>query len=128
MSHPRHHSYTIFLLDAGGALLSMLFLVVVYVFDAVFGMPKDIVEKFICIAVFCCMFSSGVFLMKPAHWPLYLIFVAIVNSAYCLFTLYHVLNNYGSLTLTGRTYFFGELVVIFLLSVYEMYLARCARR
>ena len=110
----------IFLLDAIGALVSILFLFLVYAFDKYFGMPADVIKIFIWIATFCFGYSAIVYYLKPSNWRLYLKIIAGVNMAYCLYTIYHVIQNKDTLTQLGYLYFIPEIVVIIILSIYEL--------
>ena len=102
----------IFLLDAIGAFVSIVFLILVYSFNDFFGMPKSVTKTFICIATAFFIYSTTVFLIKPVKWQFYLKIIASLNICYCLFTIYHVIQNLDILTLYGLTYFIAEILVI----------------
>jgi hypothetical protein len=117
---------SIFLLDAVGAAFSILLLFLVYRFENFFGMPKNIITFFIGIASICFIYSTTIYLVSPSNWKFYLKIIAGLNFSYCLFTLFHVIKNYDSLTLYGLIYFIAEIIVILLLSSFELLIARKA--
>jgi hypothetical protein len=119
MQKPKGHN--IFLLDALGALSSIAFLFLLYAFDEFFGMPKSVIKIFICIAAVFFVYSSITYMVKPANWRFYLRIIAVLNICYCLFTAYHMLQNSSKLTLYGYLYFVGEVLIILLLAIYELY-------
>ena len=51
----------------------------------------------------------------------------LLNISYCLFTFYHLLQNLDNLTLYGYYYFIAEILVILILSTYELKNARKTR-
>jgi phosphatidylserine synthase len=116
--------YQLFLIDAIEALVSILLLWVIYLFDEFFGMPPGILKLFMCIASCCLVYSTTVYLIRPTHWKLYLKIIAGMNLAYCLITIHQTVQNWESLTLYGRPYFIVEIIVILALSAYEINYAR----
>jgi len=116
------------LVDAIGAGVSVLSLLIPYTFEELFGMPKSVVRVFIGIAIFCAIYSTTVYLSNTANWRFYLSIVAIVNLAYCLFTVYHVLQHASALTLIGVLYFVTEVLIILTLAVIELRVSRTPPR
>ena len=114
----------IFLLDAVGAVASIIFLSFLYYFDDFFGMPKSVIKIFLGIATAFFIYSSTTYFIKPINWQFYLKIIAALNICYCLFTFYHILQNLKTLTLYGHTYFVAEILVILLLLTYELKNAR----
>jgi hypothetical protein len=86
-------------------------------------MPQQIISLFISIAFLFFLYSTLVYFIHPIKWRSYLKIIAILNSGYCLFTLYHVFLSYEHLTVYGLLYFLGEVLVILLLSSYELHQA-----
>lgn len=119
--------HRIFLLDAVGAFVSIFFLILVFAFDDFFGMPKSVTKIFICIATVFFIYSTTTFLIKPIKWQFYLKIIASLNIGYCLYTIYHILQNLDTLTLYGLTYFIAEILVIIILSIFELKNARKQR-
>lgn len=114
----------IFLVDAIGAVVSLLSLLIPYTFDELFGMPKSVVSTFISIAIVYSIYSTTVYLTNPSKWKMYLIIIAILNISYCLFTIYHIFNNLITITLLGHLYFAVEILIIFTLSLFELKIGR----
>jgi peptidoglycan/LPS O-acetylase OafA/YrhL len=110
----------IFLLDGLGALISIIFLGVLYFYENFFGMPKEIVKIFIVIALCLMTFSLSVYLFNPKNWRSLLKVVITLNLSYCLYTLYHVFQNRKELTIYGLLYFMGEILVIILICWLEV--------
>lgn len=114
----------IFLVDAIGAVVSALSLLIPFSFVELFGMPKSIVSIFISIAIVYSIYSTIVYLTNPSKWKMYLIIIAILNISYCLFTVYHIFNNLNTITLLGYLYFAGEILIVLTLSIFELKLGR----
>ncbi|MFN5308217.1 MAG: hypothetical protein ACK5C0_02030 [Candidatus Kapaibacterium sp.] len=114
---------TIFLVDAIGAFVSAISLLVPYLFKEVFGMPQSILTIFITIAIAYSLYSITVYLSNTPKWKSYLLIIALLNIGYCLFTMYHVFNNMNTITLYGYLYFVGEILIILTLSGFELRLS-----
>ncbi|MFM2392438.1 MAG: hypothetical protein RLZZ546_415 [Bacteroidota bacterium] len=110
----------IFLLDGLGALTSIVFLSVLYLYETFFGMPKEVVKIFIIIAIYFMIFSLSVYLFNPKNWRSLLKVIITLNLSYCLYTLYHVFQNRMGLTIYGLLYFIGEIIVILLICWLEV--------
>lgn len=114
----------IFLIDAIGAAISVLFLYLIYKFEHLFGMPQNVVTVFIGIALVFCINSSTIYLFKPKKWRQFLTIIAVLNISYCLFTTYHVFQNLDTITTLGYVYFIGEIIIILTLATFEFLLAK----
>lgn len=114
---------TIFLVDAIGAFVSAISLLVPYLFKEVFGMPQSILTIFITIAIAYSLYSITVYLSNTPKWKSYLLIIALLNIGYCLFTMYHVFNNMNTITLYGYLYFVSEILIILILSGFELRLS-----
>jgi hypothetical protein len=119
----KYNSSKIFLLDAAGAFVSIILLSILYIFEEYFGMPEKIISVFIGIASVFLFYSAIIYLVSPLRWRIYLKIIATLNICYCLFTIYHVFLYFKNLTLYGQLYFVGEVLVIILLSIYELKMA-----
>ncbi|MCU0325747.1 MAG: hypothetical protein MUF45_10915 [Spirosomaceae bacterium] len=117
------NSPKIFVLDASGAFVSVILLSNLYIFNEYFGMPKNVLLIFIGIALVFFLYSAIIHFINPLRWRTYLKIIAILNICYCAFTLYHVFLCFENLTLYGKLYFLGEILVIILLSIYELRIA-----
>jgi hypothetical protein len=118
-----YNSSKIFLIDASGALVSIILLFILYLFEDYFGMPKNIISVFIGIAAILFLYSTIIYLLSPKTWRTYLTVVAMLNICYSVFTIYHVFLCFEKLTLYGKLYFVGEVLVIIVLSFYELKIA-----
>lgn len=118
------NGYKMFLLDAIGAFVSVIFLSFLYSFDDFFGMPKSVIKIFLGIATAFFVFSTTTYFMKKINWQFHLKIIAVLNISYCLFTFYHILQNLDTLTLYGHAYFIAEILVILILSTSELKNAR----
>ena len=119
--------HKIFLLDAVGAFVSVIFLSLLYSFNEFFGMPKSVIKIFLGIATAYFVYSTTTYFIKPINWQFCLKIIAALNISYCLFIFYHLLQNLDNLTLYGYYYFIAEILVILILSTYELKNARKTR-
>jgi hypothetical protein len=117
----------IFLLDAAGAVVSVLFLSLLYSFNEFFGVPQSLLRVFIFIALALASYSFTVYFVGPANWQLYLTIIGILNLTYCFYTVYGLVQYAHSVTLYGHLYFVGEVLVVLGLAAYELRLARKKR-
>jgi hypothetical protein len=113
----------IFLLDAIGAVSSVLFLSILYFFHEFFGMPQNVLRDFIFIALALASFSFTVYFAGPVNWQPYLMVIAFLNIGYCFYTIYGLVQYAHSVTLYGHLYFVGEVLVVLGLAAYELRLA-----
>lgn len=116
-------SYQIFLSDAIGAFVSILFLILIYLFERFFGVPKNDILVLITVPSLLVVYSSLCYFLKPKNWPLFLKIVATTNLGYCIFTLYLVFKKISLFTFFGVLYFFIEIVVILFLVSIELKVA-----
>jgi len=116
-----HH---IFLVDALGACLSILLLFFLYANEALFGMPQSVLLHLILIAAILATYSFSCYFFKPNNWRLYLFIIAILNSIYCLLTIYQLFQNSQSITVYGLVYFVGEVLIISFLAFFEFKISK----
>jgi hypothetical protein len=83
-------------------------------------MPRSVVYIFICSALVLSILSTTICFINPLNWKYYLMFIALLNLSYCLFTSYFVFHNLETMTLLGKIYFIGEILVILILSIFEI--------
>lgn len=117
----------IFLVDAIGAIVSVLSLLIPYSFEEVFGMPKSVITIFISIAIVYSIYSTTIYLTKTENWKPYLTIIALLNISYCIFTGYHIFKNLNKLTLYGHLYFIGEILIILTLAFFELRISRTTK-
>lgn len=115
----KYYGSKMFLLDASGAFVSIILLFFLYIFEEYFGMPGNIILLFIGIASVLFLYSVIIYMINPLRWTIYLMIIALLNIGYCLLTFYHVFHYFEALTLLGKVYFAGEILVIILLAIYE---------
>jgi hypothetical protein len=113
----------VFLVDAVGAIISMLCLSLLYYFEGFFGMPQSLLRIFIFTALAFAIYSFAVYLANPANWPPYLTIIAMLNLGYCFYTIYGVWQHWGTITFYGQLYFAGEVLVILALASFELWWA-----
>ncbi|HKK77518.1 MAG TPA: hypothetical protein VJ953_20730 [Saprospiraceae bacterium] len=115
----------LFLLDALGATLSTILLgAVLTTFNPIFGMPVSILRVLAGIAALYALYSFWQYFRFPEKWSFFLRVIALANIFYCGLTLHLVLRHYPALTLWGRAYFFGELILVLVLATVEYQTAR----
>jgi hypothetical protein len=117
----------ILLIDAAGATVSAISLLIPYSFEALFGMPQSVVRIFISIAIICAIYSATVYFTGIKNWRPYLTIIALINIGYCIFTAYHVVRNLDTITVYGHLYFAAEILIILALSFFELRAGRRAQ-
>lgn len=126
----------IFLLDGIGAVVSASLLYFVVVNNAdFFGLEPKIGTYLAIVPVFFCIYSlSCHFILRPKKLFSKLLFIiAIGNAMYCLYTLYLIFLKNPSkeelfLTVYGKIYFIGELLIIIPLVILEIRIANNAQK
>ena len=114
----------IFFIDAIGAIISILFLLYLYSFEKLFGIPKSILIIFICVAIIFSIYSITVYFFNLLNWKFYLTIIAVLNIIFCLFIIYNIFKNLNTITLIGHIYLTAEIFIILILSTYELKLTR----
>lgn len=117
----RQTSRKLFLIDAIGALVSTMMLGVVLIrLESLIGMPPDILYLLAGIAALFFINSSTCYLRNIQNWKPYLKIVAVANLIYCCLTAVLVIALYDMLTFLGIAYFIGEIVLVVMLSTFEL--------
>jgi hypothetical protein len=107
------HPQRIFLLDGIGAFLTAAMLMgVLAPFEAVFGMPREVLFVLAAIAGVFAMYSLSCYRFAGQHWRPLLKVISIANLLYCCLTLALVVLLYSQLTLWGVGYFLLEIAVV----------------
>jgi len=111
--HPHFFVKNIFLIDGIGAIVTALLLSQVLArFEAIFGMPPQILYILASIAACFAVYSLAChFRVKENRSP-FLKGIAVANTLYCIITLGLVIYLRESLTWLGITYFLAEIVVV----------------
>ena len=88
------------------------------------GMPENILYALALVAVFFAAYSlSSHFLKSANHWR-NLRNIAIANLSFCLLSALLVTLYWSELSSLGLAYFVGEIVLVVILSMYELRLAK----
>lgn len=118
----------LFLIDAGGALLSALLLGVVLVrLEDFFGIPRSalyllaVIPCFFAIYDLLCYFFTK---QKAAHL---LRIIAYANILYCCLSIGLAFYHAESITIFGWLYILGEVLIVVLLALLELKTARKAQ-
>ncbi|MCW7508622.1 hypothetical protein [Leptospira levettii] len=113
--------YTIFLLDAFGASISLLVLFgVVLPFQPYFGMPTEVLYKLGILAGILFFYSNTCFMQKSKHWKPFLLGVIFGNLTYCGVSMYFLIENWNVIQPLGAFYFIWEKFVILAIVAYEI--------
>lgn len=103
----------LFLVDGIGAIVTALLLSQVLArFEAVFGMPSEILYLLAGIAACFAIYSITCHLVVKENWRAFLKGIAIANTIYCLITLGLIIYLKNSITWWGIAYFFGEIIIV----------------
>lgn len=115
-----------FLIDAGGAFISIILLgLVLPSLESVIGMPYRILYLLAALAAPLFIFSSLSWLFARERWRMLLVIVAFGNLLYCAISIAAIVWFKGDLTTLGLAYFAGEIIVIASLAAIELlYAAR----
>ena len=112
---------TIFRIDGIGALITAICLgVLMPKFPEVFHMPTEILTWLALIASFFATYSLACSVVKPKNWEPFLKAIAIANLSYCLVTAVLIFMYRGQLGLFDHGYFFGEIVIVVSLAIFEL--------
>lgn len=112
---------TFFLIDAIGALTSCLLIGLVLVnLDDYFGMPDQILYVLSITAGLFFFNSIRGYAKIPKNWRFDLRVIAIANIIYAMATLVLLALHKQSITFFDYAYFFSEILVITILSYFEL--------
>jgi hypothetical protein len=108
-----YHPQRIFLLDGIGACVTAALLIgVLAPFEAVFGMPREVLYVLAAIAVVFAVYSLCCYRFAGNQWRPLLKAISIANILYCCLTLFLVVLLYGQLSMWGVGYFLVEIAVV----------------
>jgi hypothetical protein len=110
----------LFLLDGFGALLSAIFLFIIYFFESYFGMPRPTMQLLITLPCLYVVYSFACYFLIGRHWRLGLQVIALANLGYCILTAFMVSKYQTALTSLGNAYFVLEMIVILVLVWVEL--------
>jgi hypothetical protein len=113
LSRITNKHYSVFLLDAMGAFVSIFLLFfLIAPNENFFGLSYLISTNLSIPISVLLIFSTICFFSKPQNWKQFMKFVIFGNLAYCLFTVIIIFQNFKQLTLWGVLYFLIEIIVI----------------
>lgn len=116
---------TLFLIDGLGAMLSAFLLGVVLVrFENFFGIPASTLYILAFIPILFAFYDAYQYLNISANSPTALKRIAIANLLYCSLSLAFAFYHADVLTIFGWAYIIVEILVVFLLAVYELKIAK----
>lgn len=105
--------YKLFLIDGLGAFLTAFMLgVVLYKYNYIVGIPKNILQLLAIIPISYAIYSISCSFLKIENWRPYLKRIAVANILYCLITFSLIIFLFQKLTLLGILYFIGEIIII----------------
>ena len=111
----------LFLIDGYGALLSsLLYGMVLSRYESVFGVPQKTVYFLGVLAGLYAVYSFSCYLIKLKDWRLNMKIIAMANLIHCCLTIGIVIFYFYEITLIGILYFFGELIIVVPLALWEM--------
>lgn len=116
----------LFLIDAGGALLSAFLLGFVLVrLESIFGIPQSMLYW---LAAFPCLFLvlDLLFYFK-APLDKGLLWIGSLNLAYCLLSIALAISHWEQLLLPGYIYLLSEILIVFGLGLFEVKLAKSVK-
>ncbi len=114
----------LFLMDAAGALLSAFLLGVVLVqWEAVFGLPRQMLYPLAALPCFFALYDFYCFaIIKGNRWK-FLRGIAYLNFVYCGLSLGFALYHANVITIWGWGYLISEIVIVAVLASYELRVA-----
>lgn len=112
---------SVFLLDAAGALLSLLvLLLVVLPFQSVLGIARDTIHLLATVAGGYFVYSMLGYLFLHKKGLFFLKIIAVLNCLYALFILLLLFFEYSYLTLWGILYMLGDAAIVLTVGVAEL--------
>lgn len=113
----------IFLIDAGGALLSSILLSIICYFESYFGMPRFVFFVLLPLPILFASFGSYCHLFGLQNRN-NLIILAILNSSYAVISLIFMLLYFDFLSVLAVFYFVSEKCIVLTLALIEFKIAR----
>lgn len=114
----------IFFLDASGALLSAVMLLIISLLQSFFTVPETMFQQLIYIPLVFASYSFVCAFINPLQWKRWLSIIAVGNILYALYSLALAYKHSNELTALGIIYFIAEALIIFSLVYLEITLIR----
>lgn len=118
------HHKNIFLIDAAGAMLSLIGLFCIATFFNGFGLPSNQTAVLITVAVFCLISSCYNVLIKPRNIRIALYRVIFFNFLYALSTILLLFGSFKQIYPVGFWYYLLEIFVLIVIILVELKLAK----
>ena len=104
---------TVFLIDALGAALTSIFLIVILkAFYEFFGVPQETLMLLLILSLVLAIYSFSCFAFLDKNTQNFLRPLIAANLTYCILTLGLVIYYHNKLTILGLAYFVGEILII----------------
>lgn len=115
-----NHPKLIFLMDAIGAFLTLIGLVVILnLFEGYIGMPRQALFLLSGIAICLFMYSLSCHLLVLKNWKSYLMILMFGNLIYGFVSVGTMIKNFDQLTQLGLIYFILEKLIILIVVSFE---------
>ncbi len=114
----------LFLIDGLGAILSAFMLGIVLVqYESVFGIPSATLYVLAIFPVLFAIFDFYCFQKKNANLSKLLKIIAILNLLYCCMSIGCAMYHIDTVTILGWVYICVEVLLIVILSLFELKVA-----
>jgi len=111
----------LFLIDAGGALLSAFLLGVVLVkLESTFGIPRSALYVLAAIPCFFAVYDLLCYFMAKGKATFFLKGIAYANVLYCCLSIGLAFYHAASITILGWLYILGEVLIVVFLARLEL--------
>lgn len=118
----------IFLIDGSGALFTTLSLVLLIIpFSEFWGTDSSKIIWLAVIAGCLAVYSLSCFHLTGTGWKKHLLPLIAANTTYCILTALMICKNFSTMTMWGKGYFVGEILVILTLVYLEVCLIRIGK-
>jgi len=114
--HPR----LLFFIDGFGAIVSCIFLGIVlpYLISYV-GMPLKVLYFLAALPIGFAIFSFSCYFLKIKQWKPYMKTISIINTMYCLLSLFFLVLHFEKLEPLGVLYFIVEICLVLFIALIE---------
>lgn len=121
----KQHPQKLFLLDGFGAILSAFLVGIVLVnVNERIGIPASTLYFLALLPLFFASYDYYSYRKSPQKIEFFLKGIAMLNLSYCFISLGALFYHLDTITSFGWIYFLSELVIVFLLALYELRTAR----
>lgn len=119
----------LFLVDFLGAFLTaFLLFAVLRAYHEVVGVASGTLTLLAGIAVVFCIYSACCFLFLKGNWVPFIQAISIANLLYCMVTLGLIFIPGSEISLAGKIYFLGEILVVCGLVYAELAVAKAIKK